>query len=138
PELLLRGSALASAELWITQSHSGTEMPTDLQRAFIIASREGEQARTAAERAQLARTRRFQKRAAWALTGVAILTILGMIAAAWQTRETAKREAIVLTSSAHKSLAEGYVDRAIRTALLGLPRAGALPWLSPWSDELAV
>jgi TIR domain len=49
-ELLLRGSALSAAELWLSQPVSGGLTPTELHRAFIIASRRGEQARSEAER----------------------------------------------------------------------------------------
>src|SRR5713101_4324377 len=53
-----------------------------------------------------------------------------------QSRETAKREAIVLTSLADRAAMEGYHDRAMRVALQGLPTRDSLPWISPWSVEL--
>lgn len=133
---LLRDEPLAAAERWISQRPRHAPEPTALQRRFILAGREAEQARIAAERVRLAHTKRLQTRAFWALSAVTLLMLAGLAGTAWQARETAKREAIVLSSAANKSRENGYPDRAVRAALLGLPKAGALPWLSPWSNEL--
>jgi hypothetical protein len=137
PELFLRGGVLAAAELWVSQQHAGDQRPTELQRAFITASREAEQARAEAERAQVTRTQRFQRRAAWALAGLGLFLAAALAGTLWQTRETAKREALVLTSAAQKALDDGYYQRAARIALLGLPKRLSLPFLTPWSHELA-
>src|SRR5262249_20078878 len=88
------------------------------------------------ERAQIARTRRFQKRSAWALAVVGVLVTVGIVAAAVQSRSVAQREAIVLTSLANRASEDGYHDRAVRIAVHGLPAAGSMPWIDPWSPEL--
>jgi WD40 repeat protein len=135
PELQLRGSALAAAELWLSRHQPAGQTPTDLQRSFVIASREGEQSRAQAEKQQLARTQRFQKRAAWALGTVAILLVIGLAAVLWQVRQTSRREASVFTSKAEDAFEQGYCDRALRLAVAGLPPPGALP-ISYISTEL--
>ena len=104
--------------------------------AFITTSREAEQARTEAERQQVARTRRFQKRATWALVAVALLVATGAISAALLARQTAEREARVLTGLAQEAIEGGYFDRAMRIAVHGLPPPGALPFVTYWSREL--
>ncbi len=128
--LLLRGSELAAAELWVSRAHSGDQAPTDLHRAYITASREAEQARTEADRVQVARTRRFQKRAMWALMGVA-----GLAGVIWQDIETTKREQAVFTSKVIEAINDNRYERAMRYALQAYPPAGALPW-TPLSTEL--
>ncbi len=134
-ELLLRGSELAGAELWVSRGHSGGQSPTDLHRAYITASREGEQARAEAERAQIIRTRRFQKRASWALAGVAVLLVAGLAGVIWQDIETTKREQAVFTKLAAQAMDEERFDRAMRYALHAYPAKGAWPW-TPVSSEL--
>jgi hypothetical protein len=131
--LLLRGDALADAELWISRRPPEAPEPTHLHRDYVQESRAAEQARAEREREQLARTRRFQKRSAWALTAVAALVLAALAAALWQTRETAKREAIVLTSLAHRAIADQRYETAMRTALQGLPMQGGLPLALGWS-----
>ena len=133
--LLLRGSELADAELWVSRAHSGDQAPTDLHRAYITASREAEQARTEADRAQVARTRRFQKRAMWALMGVAVLLVAGLAGVIWQDIETTKREQAVFTSKVIEAINDNRYERAMRYALQAYPPAGALPW-TPLSTEL--
>lgn len=138
PERLLRGSALTAAELWVSRPNSTGQSPTSLHVSFITESRKNEQSLAAAERSQVARTRRFQKRAGWALAAVAILVLGSAILAALQTRSAAQREARVLTSLAQKAIDEEKFDRAMRIALLGLPPRGAVPFVSPWSQELEI
>lgn len=62
--LLLRGPPLAAAERWVSERPREAPEPTQLQRSFILAGRIGEQARIAREQAQIARTRRAQRRTA--------------------------------------------------------------------------
>lgn len=133
--LLLRGSELAAAELWVSRAHSGDQAPTDLHRAYITASREAEQARTEADRVQVARTRRFQKRAMWALMGVAVLLVAGLAGVIWQDIETTKREQAVFTKLAAQAMDEEQFDRAMRYALYAYPAKGTWPW-TPVSPEL--
>lgn len=135
-ELLLRGSELQAAELWQSERRTSGQSPTDLHHAFIKASRAAEQARTDAERAHLARTRRFQKRAAFALAAVALLVGLGGVAAALLARQTSEREARALTGLAQEAIDAGHFDRAMRIAVHGLPPPGALPFVTVWSQEL--
>lgn len=126
--LLLRGLELADAELWISRRPREAPEPTDLHRTFIQDSRKGEQARAQREAEQLAARERAQGRARVALGCLFALAILTAVWAAWQSRETAKREAKIMTSLAHKAASEGYYDRAMRIALQGLPPPGALPF----------
>ena len=67
---------------------------------------------------------------------VGALVVAGIVAAAVQSRDTAEREAIVLTSLASRAADEGYYDRAMRVAVHGLPTGESLPWIAPWSLEL--
>ena len=131
--LLLRGDALSDAELWISRRPREAPEPTDQHRDYLQESRRAEQARAEREREQLARTRRFQKRSAWALTALAALVLAALAATLWQARETAKREAIVLTSLAHRAIADQRYETAMRTALQGLPMQGGSPLLLGWS-----
>jgi WD40 repeat protein len=135
-ELLLRGSALSAAELWVSQPASGGLTPTELHRAFIAAGRKGEQARTEAEREQLARTRRFQKRAGWALVGVAMVLISMLVNVLWQQYNTTRREQSVFTGLAAVALDNEEFDRAMRYSLQAYPARGSIPFLSPFSIEL--
>jgi hypothetical protein len=68
---LLRGEELNDAETWLLTSPKTAPDPTEAQRAYVQASRAFETAEIekerAKERAQIARTLRFQKRSAWAL-----------------------------------------------------------------------
>jgi hypothetical protein len=70
---------------------------------------------------------------AWALTALAALVLAALAATLWQARETAKREAIVLTSLAHRAIADQRYETAMRTALQGLPMQGGSPLLLGWS-----
>src|SRR5262249_9087228 len=111
---LLRGEELVDAETWLLTSPKSSPDPTEEQRAYVQASRAYENAEIERERAQLARTRRFQKRSAWALAAIGALVIVGLVAAAVQSRRVAQREAIVLTSLANRASEDGYHDRAVR------------------------
>jgi len=125
---LLRGGATSrDAELWISSQPRHAPEITELQRTFITESRRAEQQRARVEREQLARTRRFQKRSAWALAAVAGLMAAGVVATAWQYHATSLRESNVLASIADKAFQDGYCDRALRYAVAGLPPRGATP-----------
>jgi WD40 repeat protein len=126
--LLLRGLELAEAELWISRRPREAPEPTEVHRSFIQDSRKAEQARARREAEQLAARERAQRRARVALTGIFVLTVLTAAWAAWQARETAKREARIVTSLAQKAAREGHYDRAMRIAVQGLPPIGALPF----------
>lgn len=136
PELLLRASALLAAEEWLSQPVAKGMMPTGLHREFVAKSRANETVRLESERAQIERTRRFQKMATWGLMGVALLVIVLAVGSTWQARSTALREGIVLTSLAQKAYDAGQYHRAMRIAVHGLPPRGALPYINPWSREL--
>jgi hypothetical protein len=103
---------------------------------YLATCREVED-RTEKEReAQLEARERAQGRARWATYGLLFIAFIALAGAIIQTRETAKREAIVLTSAANEALREGQYYRAMRIALLGLPKRYSLPLLTPWSAEL--
>jgi hypothetical protein len=141
--LLLRGDDLDAAKAWMAARKPEAPEITDAQRAFISASEEAELARLGKERAQLEtiaaeqRARaRSQRRFASALLVLGILVLGGLIAAMLQSRETADREAKVMTSVAQRAIQDGYHDRAMRIALQGLPPKGSLPLVTSWSDGL--
>jgi len=136
-DALLRGD-LEAAESWLLDAHPDGPAPTPLQRQFIAASRYAAQRRAETERLQIVRIRRFQRRSAIALLAVALLVAIGLSVAVMQARETSLREARVLTSLAQRAIDEGRYDRAMRTAIHGLPPPGALPFVFPWSRELEV
>ena len=119
--LLVRGDALADAELWISRRPREAPEPTELHRAYTQESRKAEQARSDREREQLSRTRRFQMRSAWALATVAVMVLVGLVVGIIQARDTERREATVLTSLAHKAIDERHYERALRIALQALP-----------------
>jgi len=133
--LLLRGDALAEAELWISRRPREAPEPTDLHRAYVQEGRKAEQARAEDERARLARTRRFQRRSAWALAGVATLVMVGLVSSIIQSREAERQTAIVLTSLAQKAIDEKQYDRAIRVGLYGVPVLARLPWSLGWNEK---
>src|SRR5262245_3908712 len=127
-ELLIRGRDLSSAIDWLARQPKTAPAPTDSIRAFLNASRIGETSR-------LARQRRLQQRAAWALAVVAVLLLGGLVAVLVTTRHISEREARIFASKAAAALQLGYFDRALRFALAGVPARGAT-FLSAWSDEL--
>jgi WD40 repeat protein len=135
PDLLLRGAALAASELWLSQPQALGQAPTELHREFITTSRTAEARHLAQEQAQVARTRRFQRRASWALAGVALTLVAGGVAAVLTYRETSKRAAEVFTSKASEAIEKGQLPLALRYAVAGLPADGALP-LDHWSPAL--
>ena len=131
-ELTLRGAPLTAAERWISDRPRGTPEPSELQRAFLRASREGEQSRLDQEKVRLAEieiaqagTRRFQRRSGLALAALAILLIAGFGALLYQQRATFLREAYVFESKVGEALGKGVCDLAVRYALAGLPSRDA-------------
>src|SRR5262249_3818747 len=109
--------------------------PTEMQRAYVQASRVFETSEIEKERAQIERTRRFQKRSAWALGGVALLVFAGAAYVLWQQRETDRRETLVLTSVADRAIAAKKCDAARRIAVHGLPPPGRSPVTLGWSTH---
>ena len=87
-----------------------------------MASRAGQTERLKRERQQIAQTKRFQKRAAWALGGVGLLLGYG----AWQQKEAARREPLVFTSLSARAINEEQYDRALRFALQAYPPLGSV------------
>jgi WD40 repeat protein len=126
--LLLRGPELAGAELWISSRPREAPEPTNLHRSFIQQSRRAEQARIKRDKKQVAARQRL-------VLCLLAVSIAAAGYAAWQSRETDKREAKIMTSLAHRAMAEGHYDRAMRVALRGLPPTDALP-LAFWSAEV--
>ena len=132
---LLRGEELTDAETWLLTSPKSAPDPTEMQRAYVQASRVFETSEIEKERAQIERTRRFQKRSAWALGGVALLVCAGAAYVLWQQRETDRRETLVLTSAADRAIADKKYDAAMRIAVQGLPPPGRSPLALGWSTH---
>jgi WD domain, G-beta repeat len=109
--------------------------PTELQRAYVHASRLSETSEIEKERAQIERTRRFQKRSAWALASIALFVVAGAIYVLWQQRETDRRETLVLTSATDRAIADKKYDAAMRIAVHGLPPPGRSPVALGWSTH---
>ena len=97
-ELLLRGSALLTAEAWIASSPPASAAPTDLHRAFIQASR-------AAALRQAVRTGRIQ--VLIGLLAVAAISAVGYLA--WLGRAAIEFQA--------RLLLDRYVPMALTTAV---------------------
>jgi len=135
--LLLRGTVLETAELWLSSRPPTAPEPTVLQIAFIQSSRKSHIAFLEEQRRQLDRTRLLQRRSAWALSLIALLVVAAVVVAAISARSTFKREATVFANISADSIQDGQPDKALRLALSGLPdREGALPFIQPWSNLL--
>ena len=132
---LLRGEELADAERWLLASPKSAPDPTEAQRAYIQASRAFEAAEIEREKAQIAKTRRFQKRASWALGGVAFLLAAALAGVVWQDVRTTKREQAVFSSQSTEALKDARFEYAMRLALNAVPERGGWPW-TPSSTEL--
>src|SRR5262245_36880391 len=77
------------------------------------AEREATEATLAREQAQVARTRKLQTRAAWALTAVSVAILAALIGALWQSYQTSKREAAIFASAGQVAFEQaGICDRA--------------------------
>jgi WD40 repeat protein len=86
------------------------------------AERDAKEVALAREQAQIARTRKLQKRASWALAAVFVAVMGALSVALSQSYETSKREAVVFESAALVAFQQtGICDRAIRMAVAGLP-----------------
>ena len=132
---LLRGEELTDAETWLLTSPKGAPDPTEVQRHYVQASRVFETSEIEKQRAQLERTRRFQKRSAWALGSIALLVVAGAAYVLWQQRETDRRETLVLTSATDRAIADKKYDAAMRIAVQGLPSPGRSPLALGWSTH---
>ncbi len=129
-EFLLRASALDAAELWLSRDHVQGQVPTKLHTLFIHESRQHAQAQLAHERLAVERTSRFQKVAAWGLSGVALLVILGGLGLLRWDIQATQREQAMLASRVAEALSEDRQDfqRAMRFAIAGTPAPGSMPW----------
>lgn len=132
---LLRGEELVDAERWLLTHVKSSPEPTPLQRDFVRASRDFETAELARERAQIARTLRFQKRSAWALAGIAVLLSAMLGAVLWQDYQTKVREQAVFTGAADAAIRDENYEYAMRLALQASPPPGATV-LTPHSAAL--
>ena len=108
---------------------------TQLHREYMAASRLEENERSKIERAQIERTRRFQKWAGIGLALVVMLVVIGAVATAWQMREASRQEALIFSSHSDEAFRQGLYDRAMRYAIAALPAPGSTP-LSVWSPEV--
>jgi WD40 repeat protein len=99
------------------------------EREFVAASEE-------AERAARKDREKAQRRARWAAVGVFVVSLVALAGALYQARETAKREALMLTSAAKRAMFDQRYETVMRVALQGLPSPGggsplALGWSMP-------
>jgi hypothetical protein len=159
--LLIRCPVTSSWRACVTGDQRPGNAPelTALKRQFLAAAEEAEAARTNAERRQLEEMRaaqeareqgllrmdaeqkaraKAQRRNRWFVSAAALLAFALFAGATWQSRETVRREALVMTSAGDKAIKEGLYERAIRIAVQGLPRAGALPPFSLGWEALEV
>jgi len=97
------------------------------------ASEEAEEAVRKDREAQLAAREKAQRRARWATVAVFLIGLTALAGALYQARETAKREALMLTSAAKRAMFDRRYDTAMRVALEGLPSPGSSPLTLGWS-----
>ena len=123
-------------DTWASRYHPGFASAMD----FLTQSHQAEARRTSEERRRLAEIAAAQKereasRRTFAVTVIMLAAVAcGLAWAILQARDTETREISVMTSLADKAIRDGYYHRAMRVALQGLPRPGALPWSSGWSS----
>jgi WD40 repeat protein len=156
-EQLLRGDALAKANLWLAHPPSSELLVTELQKAFITesekaeadrnkkellqiqaittAQRDREKALTDAEEAQRIKSL-HQRRAGRLLVGLGIMAFLMVTYALYSEYQTSIREANVFASQAAAAFDKGQCQRAIRFAIAGLPALKGDLGLAPASEEL--
>jgi WD40 repeat protein len=112
---LLTGLKLNRARGWLVE-HPTQLTPAD--KHFIELSL----AHDADERSKQEKLRRDRRRAIGvAIFGVLAVSLLALGGALWQSRETQRREASVMTSVADRAIAEADFERAMRAALPILP-----------------
>jgi len=134
-DLLMRGRELNEADAWAAGRPREAPMVSADQQEFLITSRTAEAERQRVEAERQRRSNTFQRRTIWSLSALAIIFVLGLLAALIQYSTSAKREAQVLTSLAQHELQEGRFDQAIRLAVYGLP-SSLSAWLTSWSGDL--
>ena len=138
-----RGSRLSDAQALASR---GPDWEREIApaRAYLAAcaaretaEREAKEAALARELAQVARTRKLQKRAGLALAAVFVAVIAALAGALWQSYQTSKREAAVFASAAQVAFQQtGICERALRMAVAGLPPSDGASPLSFRSSEL--
>jgi hypothetical protein len=138
-----RGSRLSDAQALAAR---GPDWEREIvpARAYLAAcaaretgESEAKEAALAREQAQVARTRKLQKRAGWALAAVFVAVIAALAGALWQSYQTSRREAAVFTSVGETAFRSGPCYRASRLAVAGRPPARGASPLSYSSPELA-
>lgn len=134
-DLLIRGGDLDDAGNWAVRRPREAPVVTPEIAEYLDAARHEQTRLLADERQRLNTTRRFQKRAAIGLGATAVLVLAMLMGSAWLARETARREAAVLTSTAQRAIDDGYFERAMLVGLHGLPRSGRVPFLTLGWDE---
>jgi len=92
-----------------------------IEEEYLASCRKAEISRIEIERQQIARTRRFQRRAGWALSAVAVLILALLLGVFWQQRQTAKSETAVFVQLSLLALDGGQYERAHRYALAAMP-----------------
>jgi WD40 repeat protein len=102
------------------------EWPSRTEGEFIAASDAAEGAARKDREGQRARAR-------WATIGIFLVGLIALAGALYQMRETAKREAIVLTTLAHRAVADQKYETAMKIGVHGLPAPGSSPLALGWS-----
>src|SRR5262249_56815066 len=85
---------------------------------------------------QQRRAARLQRRIAWLLGGLAVLVLVMIGYATWQSYDVTRREIKVFTARATDELNDEQFDRAMRYALQAYPTRARPPWTTPFSTEL--
>lgn len=134
-DALLRGGDLDEADGWAAKRPLNAPIVTDVVRKFITASRLYQRQLEEREEQRLAQVRRFQKRASFALAGVAAIVCVASVLAFSQSRSASLKESLVLSRLAQDAMDYKMYDRAMRLAILGTPPPGSLPTF-PWSRQL--
>ena len=76
---MIRGNDLDAATNWAGRRPREAPVVTPLQLEFLAASRAVQAERLRKEQHAVARTRRFQRRAAWGLAGVGLLVLVMLV-----------------------------------------------------------
>ncbi len=152
---LLTGADIQDAKAWMARQPRGAPDPTELTRAFVVASEEAETARMSEERKRLddmaaaqsaretalksaeqaqAHRARAQRRFAYALGGVGVLLLAVIVSMIAHDIDTDAREARVFASLANRASAESRFELAMRYALAAYKPPGAMPWTRDHPD----